>query len=108
MTGPEHYIEAERLAAFAEETYLDTSQEPGPREDYASEAQFSAAVAEGNEAHELNIIAMSAFSQMAQAHATLALTVATLEAGGVTTGHGSGLRRDAWESAVLGADAAEE
>lgn len=72
MTGPEHHAEAERLARFAEDLYLDNGDDVLTREEYASDDEFHAAVAESNEAHEQAVTEMAAFAQLAQVHATLA------------------------------------
>ncbi|MGW8357362.1 hypothetical protein [Streptomyces wedmorensis] len=73
MTGPEHYREAEQWLAHAKGAYLDPSIHPGPREDYASEEDWYAAVGESAEAHELMLREAAMFAALGQAHATLAL-----------------------------------
>ncbi|MFF5451830.1 hypothetical protein ACFY40_11395 [Streptomyces sp. NPDC012950] len=77
MTGPEHYREAERWLAHAKGAYLDTSSHPAPREEYASEEEWYAAISESAEAHELMLRETAVFAALGQAHATLALAAAT-------------------------------
>jgi len=77
VTGPEHYQEADRWLAHAKGAYLDTTSHPGPREDYASEAEWYAAISESAEAHELMLRETAVFAALGQAHATLALAAAT-------------------------------
>lgn len=72
MTRPEHYREAERLLARAEEHYLDDSDDAAPRSAYDSEAAWLEALREGQEAHAYNVRLATLFASMATAHATLA------------------------------------
>ncbi|MZE53780.1 hypothetical protein GTY86_35755 [Streptomyces sp. SID5770] len=73
MTGPEHYREAERWLAHAKGAYLDTSSHPAPREEYASDEEWYAAISKSAEAHELMLRETAVFAALGQAHATLAL-----------------------------------
>ncbi|MFD3535199.1 hypothetical protein [Streptomyces sp. NPDC058664] len=73
MTGPEHYIEAEQWLAHAKGAYLDTSDNAGPREGYATEEEWYEALCESAEAHELMLRETAVFAALGQAHATLAL-----------------------------------
>lgn len=76
MNGPEHYREAERWLAHAKNTYLDNTGEAGPREDYATDAEWVDAMQEGAENHERKLREMAVFAVLAQAHAGLAHTAA--------------------------------
>lgn len=76
MTGPEHYREAEQWLAHAKGTYLDTSSDAGPRQDYATEEAWYEAMREGAEAHKLALREASVFAALGNAHATLALAAA--------------------------------
>ncbi|MFD3531959.1 hypothetical protein [Streptomyces sp. NPDC058664] len=77
MTGPEHYLEAERWLTHAKGAYLDISDNAGPREDYATEEEWCEALCESAEAHELMLRETAVFAALGQAHATLALAAAT-------------------------------
>ncbi len=72
MTPEEHYAEAEALLARAEENYLDDSDDPAPREAYASDEEHAAAIREALDVHEYSIRVATLFASMAAAHATLA------------------------------------
>ena len=104
MTGPEHYREAERWLAHAESTYLDTSGDAGPREDYATDAEWVDALEEGAEHHERALREAGVFAAMGQAHATLARVAAFTLAqpvAGLPEDHGySQEEYDAWYSAT--------
>ncbi|MFB7421622.1 hypothetical protein ACFC1L_44565 [Streptomyces sp. NPDC056210] len=73
MTGPEHYREAEQWLAHAKGAYLDTSIVAGPRQNYATDVEWDAALRESAEAHELMLRETAVFAALGQAHATLAL-----------------------------------
>ncbi|MFD8407210.1 hypothetical protein ACFV1G_21295 [Streptomyces anulatus] len=77
MNGPEHYREAERLIAHANATFLDTSDDPAPREEYASEAAYVEALQISNDLHREAMRTAAWTTAQAQVHATLALAAAT-------------------------------
>ncbi|WP_420169041.1 hypothetical protein [Streptomyces violaceoruber] len=77
MTGPEHYREAERLIAHAESIYLDSSDDPAPRGEYASEAAYVEALQTSNDLHREAMRTVAWTTSQAQVHATLALAAAT-------------------------------
>lgn len=77
MTGPEHYKEAERLLSWGRSAYLDNSNDAGPRESYANDAEWTHALEFANEMHLVAIKEASLLAAEAQAHATLALAAAT-------------------------------
>ena len=88
MTGPEHYAEAERLLKGAN-TYVDLARDTADAENWPAykAAQWAAE----------HVISL------AQAHATLALAAATVEAGGLTESNTSGFdipRYPSWVKAV--------
>ncbi|WP_228181308.1 hypothetical protein [Streptomyces anulatus] len=77
MNGPEHYREAERLLAHANATFLDTSDDPAPRAEYASEAAYVEALEISNDLHREAMRTAAWTTAQAQVHATLALAAAT-------------------------------
>lgn len=77
MTGPEHYREAERLLAHATDIFLDTSDDPAPRAEYATEAEYIEAVQISNDLHREALRTASWTTAQAQVHATLAQAAAT-------------------------------
>jgi hypothetical protein len=77
MTGPEHYREAERLLEHANSTYLDSSDDPAPRAEYATEAEYFEALQISNDLHEQAMRTAAWTTAQAQVHATLALAAAT-------------------------------
>lgn len=85
MTGAEHYREAERWLTHAHSTYMDDSNDPGPREDYASEAEYLAAVADSNEAHEQSCREATTLAALGQVHATLAVAAFQREQSAMNT-----------------------
>ncbi|MFE3488334.1 hypothetical protein [Streptomyces griseus] len=98
MTGPEHYREAERLIAHAESIYLDTSDDPAPRGEYATEAAYFEAVQISNDLHREAMRTVAWTTAQAQVHATLALTAATVEqaANAAIAADINSLTLDAW------------
>lgn len=80
MNGPEHYRKAERWLTHAESTYLDTTGEAGPREDYATHAEWMDALQESAENHERSLREAATFAAIGQGHAMLALAAANVVA----------------------------
>lgn len=76
MTGPEHFLEAERWLNTARNAYLDDSNDSGNREDYATEADYFEAVKSSNELHEQMLGEVAVFAALGQAHAALAQAAA--------------------------------
>lgn len=72
MTRDEHIAEAERLARHINGLYLDDSDDAGPRQDYASDADYYKAVEFSNETHSQKLAEMTAWAQLAMVHAKLA------------------------------------
>ncbi|MFF7534911.1 hypothetical protein ACFZB2_38365 [Streptomyces bobili] len=79
--GPEHYREAERLLEHATSTFLDSSDDPAPRAEYATEAEYVEALQISNDLHEQAMRTAAWTTAQAQVHATLALAAATRDAG---------------------------
>lgn len=77
MTGPEHYREAERLLAHATDTFLDSSDDPAPRAEYATEAEYVEALQISHDLHAEAMRTAAWTTAQAQVHATLALAAAT-------------------------------
>lgn len=77
MTGPEHYLAAEQLIRQAEGEFLDDSNNPLPRAEYATDAEWDAALQLSHELSEQGLRTAVWLTAQAQAHATLALAAAT-------------------------------
>lgn len=77
MNGPDNYREAERWLEHAKGAYLDISGNAGPREGYATEAEWMDALRESAEHYERALREAAVFAALGQAHATLALAAAT-------------------------------
>lgn len=76
MTGPEHYAAGERLLKSALDTHMDTSDDPAPREEYATEADWDQALEISRALHEQAIRTATLLTAMAQAHFAAALAAA--------------------------------
>lgn len=96
MTGPEHYRQAESLLIQAEGEFLDDSNDPLPRDEYASDAEWTDAMQFSHDMHEEGMRAAAWMTAQAQVHATLALAVATAH----HTVPTSGVDRAAWRAVV--------
>lgn len=96
MTGPEHYAAGERLLKSALDTHMDTSDDPAPREEYATEADWDQALEISRALHEQAIRTATLFTAMAQAHFTAAVAAATALNDAINDSGDGGLPREDW------------
>lgn len=71
-TRDEHVAEARRLARFVNSLYLDDSNHVGPREDYASDAEYDQALQFAVEMHRETTREMAVWADLAMVHIKIA------------------------------------
>jgi hypothetical protein len=75
VNAREHIAKAQQYLQLAEDIFEDDSDDAGPREDYASEEEFFAAVETANELAADAERATTLFAGLAQAHAAVAAAI---------------------------------